>query len=209
MSIISKADKAASVAVKLPAKKKGKKEVEIAGLEDFVVIDSLIKTLEAVKATFEEPVKDRAKAEFLTADGGKRPDSFTGLDGIAEASVQLRKRSSRSALSDEEAALLTAKHVPFDIVDDVPEAYAINPKYLTDSALLARIEKVKGLPDDFVVKQVAQTRRVVSDETVDTVFARGLATELVDVVTTLAIRGKLNSTDPKKTLALVTKLLKN
>lgn len=210
MSLLSKADKAALVkAGTIVIAPKGKKvnAVEIDGLEDYAIADALIKTLIAIKDTLGEPVKDQSRSVFLQSDGIKRPANFKAVDGEAEASIQLKKRTTASRLSDTEVALLQSKDIPFDTVDDVPEAYAINPKYLTDSALLARIEKVKGLPDDFIVKQVAVSKHVVSDETVDAVFSKGLAHELLDVVTSLAVKAKLNSPAEKKTLEFVKSVL--
>ena len=188
-------------------RKGAKTEIEIQGLEDYAVIDSLIKSLEAVKDSYSEPVKSQAREVFLEGDGGRKPANFRGTDGIAEASIELRKRSTRSTLSDEEVALLTANDVPFEVVEDVTEAYVINPAYLGDSALLARIEKVKGLPEDFILKQEQVARRVVSDDSVNTVFSKGLAKELLDVVTVLAIKAKLNAPADKKAIELVKKIL--
>lgn len=207
MSILSKATAFKSPATKTKAKKVGV-EIEIEGLEDYALVDALLKTLEAVKDSYAENVKNQAREHFLeAAENGKRPENFRGLDGCAEASIELRKRSTRSVLSDDEVAILEAANVPYDTIEDVSEAFVINPKYLGDSALLARIEKVKGLPEDFIQKQEKVSRRAVSDDTLTKIFANGLAGELFDLVTTLAIKAKLNTPEDAKTLALVKKLL--
>jgi predicted regulator of amino acid metabolism with ACT domain len=186
-------------------KKSNKAEIQLEGLEQFALLDSLIKSLEAVRDTYCDMVKCDAREIFAKADG-KRPENFRGIDGDAEASIELRKRSSRSTLSEEEVATLTEHKVPFDVVDDVTETFVINPEYANDSALLGKIDKalggVKGLPENFILRQAGVSRRVVSDATIDHVFAHGLASELMDTVTTLAVKAKLNVPNMQKALKL-------
>jgi len=191
-------------------RKGAKTEIEIQGLEDYAIIDSLIKSLEAVKDSYSEPVKSQAREFFLESDGGKKPSNPRGVEGIAEASIELRKRSTRSTLSDEEVALLTANDVPFEVIEDTAELTAFNPEVLKNPALVKVIEKaLEKIPgaETFFVKQEQVARRVVSDDSVSAVFSKGLAKELLDVVTVLAIKAKLNAPADKKAIELVKKIL--
>lgn len=201
--------------IKAPAASKGKKakvEVELPGLENFSLIGALIKSLEAVQSSFEDQVKGEARDHFIAEGTDRRPENFRGVDGAAEASIELRKRSTRSVLNDAEIEALEADGVPVETVEDVAETFVINPAYAADSVLLGKIEKalkkVPGLPEDFILAQEGKRRVVVSDDTVSVVFAKGLAEKFIDTVCTLAIKPKLDTPDLKAALKLAEKFVK-
>lgn len=186
-------DKAQSLNAK-PKTAKGKKdkvEVELQGLRDYALLSALIKNLETLKDTIEVEVKDQAFDKFVEFANGKRPENFRGTDGNASASVEVRKRSTRSTLSQEEQDLLTKAGVPFDTEIDVAGTFVINPTYLTDTVLMAKVEKalegVKGLPADFIQKQEPVTRVVATDESVDKAFATE-DEDAIRAVTVLALK---------------------
>jgi len=196
------------------AKAKSKKEeIELSGLEDYALIDALIKNLEALKSGIEDQVKSDAKELFLIAadKSNKKPANFRGVDGSAEASVELRKRSTRSTLTEEEIAELELAGIPIEKIEDVTETFVINPAYVNNSALLGKIEtamkKVKGLPEDFIMKQEGQVRFVVSDETVDAVFTRNLARKFLDKVCLVALKPKLENPNLKAAIKLAEKFI--
>jgi hypothetical protein len=201
--------------IKAPAASKAKKskpEVEIAGLENLTLIDALIKSLEAVKSTFDEQVKTQAREHFVAEGTDKKPENFRGTDGAAEASIELRKRSTRSILNDEEIAALTEAEIPVEVVEDIAETFVINPAYAADSALLGKIDKalkkVPGLPADFILAQEGKSRSVVSDDTVSAVFAKGLAEQFIDTVCVIAVKPKLENPNLKAALELAKKFVK-
>lgn len=213
--------KVASLAPAKSAAKAGatRKEIPIDGLEAYANIDAAIKALEGLKATFEPQVKGKAFAEFMTlaAANNTKPDSFTGVEGIATASMELRKRGTNSALKTEEHALML-KH-GFAPTEEIitPELLAINPKYAADTKLLEKVEKalgkVTGLPEDFIVKQEQVSKMVVSEANVTEVFAARpkLAKDdfeaIVKIVTTQAVKPKLAETDFTAIMAKIAELL--
>lgn len=208
--------KAATLApVKSVKGKAEKKQIPIEGLEAYAQIDSAIKALEALKASYEPQVKGLAFNEMLLLAGNSKPESFVGVDGIATGSMEFRKRGTNSPLKDEEhELLLRAGIVPHKEVI-CQELFAINPKYAADNALLGKVEKAlaKVVPEDFIVQQAEKSKMVVTDANVDEVFAARpkLAKDefeaLVKVVITQAVKPKLSETNFDDIMASIAKLI--
>lgn len=179
------------------AKKSAGNEVQVDGLYEIAAIDLVIKNLESAKSALEGDVKNQVRDIFINnaEKTGKRPSNFRGIDGPAEASCELRKRSTRSVLTEDEANLLTEANIPFETVTDIEETFVINPAYASDQKLLAKIEKalkgIKDLPEDFIMKQQGATRKVVSDETIDTVFEKKLGRKFLDIVALIALKPQI------------------
>lgn len=175
---------------KTAAKKSEKERIGVTGLENYAVVDKVVKAFTALQKTLGEEVKDEMVGIFagIGKQTKKRPENFTGFEGgDVTASCELRCRPSNSPLTDEEVDLLTAADIPFQ---EVPETYLINPAYSTDASLLEKVakalESVKGLPEDFILKQ--DGKRVASAESIDKVFEKGLATSLLPLVVVPAVK---------------------
>lgn len=206
----------ATPVTKTKTKGKAKREVEIAGLEDLAQVQALIASLEAVAKTLASDVKDKAVDEFVREGMAinRRPDNWRGVDGVGSASVELRKRSTRSKLTAAEQEQLTAAGISFGEAVTTEERFVINPAYMNDQALLEKasnaMSKVKGMPEDFITLQAKQSHSVATEATLNEVFALDDAAkvrELVAVAGTLALKPKLEATDIEATLASVKKLL--
>ncbi len=208
-------DAAKKEAPKAAPKSKGKEKVEkqINGLSDFAQIQVVVSALEAMGAGIESGIKDQMHTFFVVQGegAGKKPDSFRGIDGDASASCELRKRSSRSVLTDEDVALLNANKIPFDVVEDQKEAFLINPEYASNQALLALVSealsKVPGLPADFIQHQARVTRNVASDASLEAIFKNKCADALLPVVATLALKPTTENTDIGDALKTIEKLV--
>lgn len=209
--------KAAPIVAAPKAGKKEKAVHAIEGLESYAQIDAAIKALEALKGSFEPAVKGAAFNTMLATCGSRAPESFTGVDGAATASMEFRKRGTNSALKEEEVALLLANGVtPFE-QEICPELFAINPKYAADDKLLEKVEAALSgiVPEDFIVQQAKISKMVVTDDNVDAVFALRpkLADDaqfgaLVKTVITQAVKAKLAKTDFDEIMAAVAVLCK-
>jgi hypothetical protein len=184
-----------------PAKKKaGKKkpEHEISGLSDYCALIAVSKAIEALADTLKEDVTDKMTDVFVKEGSAlkRRPANFRGIEGdVGSASCELRKRTSRATLSDADVELLEQHGIDFDTVEDVVETFVINPAYAADQDTLAKVSaaltKIKGLPADFIILQEGKQRRVVSEASVDGVFALGnqrLVRQLISIVATLAVK---------------------
>jgi hypothetical protein len=199
MSLFSNAKKV-PVQAKVSSKSEEKAKIALTGLENYAAIDTVIKGFKSLFETVGSSVKDDMNSIFVGI--GKqlkgRPDNFRGIDGKASASCEIRNRASSSPLSPEETKQLKKNGIPFEVVEVKPAAYIINPAYFNDSALLEKVskalEKVKDLPSDFILKQERETKNIVTDETVDKVFEKGLAELLLPVVTVPAIKPTFNGT---------------
>lgn len=204
-------------APKAAPKSKGKDKVEkqINGLSDLAQIQLAIASLEAMAATLEAGVKDQMHTYFVVTGEatGRRPESFRGIDGVASASCEMRKRSSRSVLTSEEVAMLEKAKIPYSVEIDQKEAYLINPAYAGDAALLAKVsaalEGVEGLPADFIQHQAEKSRNVASDASVEAIFANKKADALLPVVATLALKPTTENTDLASALATIQKIVAN
>lgn len=203
-----------------PKKAKGKKskgrEVAVKNLNQLASIKAVLAALEGMAKTTEAEIKTQMAEEFVTEGCaiGRRPENFKGIDKGATASCQIRKRSSRSVLTEGEVELLEANGVEYETIDDVEDTFVINPAYAGDSALLQKVSKklegIKDLPEDFIQHQEGKSRRVATDASVEQIFTLKpeVTSELLDVVATLAIRPKLDNADLKSCLERISKVIK-
>lgn len=201
MSNMFEAAKKVEKKTKKPAAKKGKATVEIKGLRLLAAIKTVMKSLEATADTLDGELKEKT-AEYFTVEGAKtgtKPANFPGIEENAEANCQLRKRTSRSVLTDAEVELLKEHGVPFDTSEDITTTYIINPEYKDDEKLLGRVSDalagVEGMPKNFLQYQEGTPARTVTDESVAAAFAtkdEDTIRQLLTVVGTLANRIKFN-----------------
>lgn len=194
--------KATKAEVAVPAAKKAAGTFEIAGAEEYASIDAAIKALTAVKVTLEAEIKAAGVGHFI--DKGmkdhKRPANFKVTEGAATLSLQLKSRGSNIAIGEDDQKRLRASKIPLATVDTITKTFIINPAYAEDEKLLEKVskalEKVAGLPEDFIQMQ-EQTKVVVDgDATIDAIFSlksRATIEDLLPLVTTTAIRPSLST----------------
>lgn len=192
-------------------KRSDKEEIHVAGLEDLAVVDTVVKTFTAIQKTLATEVKDEMTNIFVGMGKQlkKRPANFRGIDGESSASCELRVRSSRSALTAEETEMLDDLGVPYETVVEKEDAYVINPAYFDDQEMLEKVSSALeslGLPEDFILRQEKVEKKVVTEETVEAVFAKGVADSLLDIVGTLAIKPKYEGGDISHALEAAKKL---
>lgn len=195
------------------AKAKEKTNVEISGLANLAAVDSLIKSLTAVKETLEAEVKSQALAQFKAQVAeGKKLENFRGVEDDASASCEFRKRSVASALNEADIDLLKKFDIPFGQNVIVESCYRINPRYTGDSALLEKISKaigkVKDVPEDFIELQEGVSKPVVTEDTITVATRNSKAfDEVATVIGTLALKPKLEETDPLQIMDRVRELI--
>jgi len=203
------------------AGKAGKPQVTILGLMNYTSVDVAVKALGALGKTMAADIKEFAKTEFMamTKIVGHRPDNFKGVeivDGVtATASMELRKRSSASSLTEEEAELLKGYGLKVETKIAVNKLFGINPKYAENEELLAKVSAAieAFVPEDFIVEQAEVSSHIVSDETIEAAFkvrdpAGEMPNALFDVVTTLAIKPKMDKVDLPKILDSLKEMVK-
>lgn len=210
-NIFAKAAKAAPLP-KVEKAKKEKTEITIVDLENLAQIDALMKALSGAKAAIEMSVKSQSFDQFIKTTGdGKLPVSFRGIEGSASASMEMRKRSTASALTADEVALLALNNVAVHTQVSVQELFVVNPAYASDSKMLEKvskaIEKIAGVPEDFIQMQAEKSTQVVSEETFAAAFAGKVNPDVVRIVSTLAVKPKLDETDISKIIDGVKSLL--
>ena len=189
----------ATAAPKAASKKSDKDEVALKGLQQLAEIDALMKALAGMKTTLEASVKADAFDHFfgVAQATAKRPDNFRGIDGIASASIEMRKRSTASALSEEEIALFEEHGLKVEKVVAVQKLFGINPAYASDDALLEKVSAAieSFVPADFIVVQEEKSKMVVGEATIEQAFADKAPREIIEAITVMAVKPKLETTD--------------
>jgi hypothetical protein len=189
------------------AAKKGKPEIEIAGVEHLAMIDALQDTLETLRATIEGEIKAQAVEHFVDhiAETGQRPENFNAVEGGATASMQLRRKSSSHALSDEAVALLKEHGIEPEKQIVTPELFAINPAYAGDKALLTKVEKAiaKIVPGDFIMMQDEVAKFVVSEDTFNKAISKRAPAAVIQSISTVSCGPKLKNTNLSAILEFV------
>ncbi len=175
--------------------KKGKSVdmVPTSGLQLYAALQALKTNVEAQIAVVEVGLKD---AILDRAAKLKNTDSWKATEKGSTGSMQLRTRSTRSTLSDEEQQLFDDNEIPYA---PQVETWTINPEYAGDEDLLAKIEAALDVivPDGFFQKQIV-SKPVATDESIKTIMGKGdnLRRALLKTATTPAIRSTFLGKDP-------------
>lgn len=196
MGMLAKAKAKAGTAKKKGRAKKARPEYNITGLRDFAAVNDLQKALkglgETLKADVHEQMMDRFVEDGLRTHS--QPMNFTGNDVGATGNMQLRKRTSRSALKPAEVELLEERGISF--TESADTVFYINKDYEGDEELMGKVETalegIEGLPTDFL--KCATTKYHTTDKSIGEAFAEATDAEdlesLLGVVATLATRVK-------------------
>jgi hypothetical protein len=202
---------ATAVPVKKSAKKATKAEVQIKGLEVYAALDASAKAIEALKDEARVGI-DIQIQEYFVREGAAlqaQPANFRGIDADASASCELKKRSSRSALNEQEVQLLSEAGIPVEEIQDKAETFIINPAYLADTGLMNRVGellgRVEGIPADFIQKQEAKRSTIVSEESLVVLFKKTLAEieALLPILTITSVKPTLAADKTAEALRLV------
>lgn len=174
-------------------KGKSKPEIDVEGLRQYAALKNAQKQIEAALETLKEDVNGEAMEYFLNAG---RKDSIQGVDGDTTASLQLRKRTSRSILSDQEYSVLSDLGIDTDLATDA--RFYINNAYAEDTKLLGKVSAaLEGIvPADFL--GATAPKYVVSGNAVDQALKIEDETTretVVDMVTTQAARCKFGGSN--------------
>ena len=136
---------------KTPAKTTGKgkatkPQFDIESLREYSALKNAQKQIDAALETLKEEVNDQALEIFLNS---QNKASFQGVEGDTTASLQLRKRTSRSVLSEAEQELLAAHDVGIKKTED--SRFYISRNYSDNAELLEKVSAaLEGIvPEDF------------------------------------------------------------
>ncbi len=189
---------AKTVPVKAPKNKKPEVEtLEVEGLEDLAAIDAVIKSLTAMKSAIGEGIKTGHMTTHFVEKGieiKKRPANYRGTDGAASASLELRNRASNINLTEAEQELCEKHNIPTVTNEETTETFIFNPIYLTNGELMGKIEaalkKVKGLPEDIIMRQPGVTTVSLDRDALDVLFTKeeAIVRDLLPVLGVLAIK---------------------
>lgn len=170
----------------------------VAGLKKLAALDTVIRSLSTLRDTSEAEIKQAAVDE-MTQRGlkaGKQPENFDLVEDDASAGFQMKKRSSRSVLKEEEIAILDQFKISTEEIVDREEMYGVNPRYAADQKTLEKVSKflVKQGLDDFIIMQTKVARRVTTETSITEVFQKAKTADevkqLLPLVSSLALKIK-------------------
>ncbi len=137
---------------KQPAKTTGKgkatkPQFNIDSLREYAALKNAAKQIDTALETLKEEVNEQAFEIFLNS---QNKASFQGIEEDTTASLQLRKRTSRSTLTEAEQALLESHGVSIKKTED--SRFYINGRYSDDMELLGKVsDALEGIvPEDFL-----------------------------------------------------------
>ena len=149
--------------------------LQIPGLVNLAKLDRSCEVLDAMRKL------ELAQARSVTlgimiasARPGERPRNFKGIEGAATATHQLRKRGSGTPLSEQAESVLTEAGLPLGRKVIQPQTYRVKPEYATDArkvTIAGEALGASGLPDDFIERQAEVSFAIVTDETIEAIFA--------------------------------------
>lgn len=161
----------------------------LAGLNEYVAIDALIKLLEqmkkralaALRPTLTERLLVRARQQQ------DRPKGFLVVDTLARATVSLRRRAASRPLEQAEIEALAEARVPLAAP---ARGIAINPRYADDPTALAALARLVAqnpgvLPPDFL--RPAKVAVVVDDDLLLRVLRLPQPGRLVEIVADISL----------------------
>lgn len=195
----------AKVTTKPTSKKPAKPELKMGDeLDTLAAIRALSKALEGLQASVESEVKKKSLDAFVGAGINleKRPENFRGISTLASASLELKKRSSASALREDEVEVLRQHKIS---VTEGDATFYFNPLILQSESAMkkvsAALEKVDLSKDigttDIILQNPGKT--TVAETSLDEVFGGNfkpvVVERLLGIVATLSVKPKLNVND--------------
>ncbi len=167
--------------VKPKAKGKSKPQINVEDLHMYAALKAAEKAIGTMVETLKATVNDTALDAFIASGRG---DSIQGIDGDTTASLQLRKRTSRSVLSEQEQLVLADLNISTEKSGD--SRFYINNSYAEDGELLGKVAAaLEGIvPDDFIGH--TGEKYVVTSDSMREAFANCDESNLRDVLKIVA-----------------------
>lgn len=196
------------------AKKDNKREVEHSGLQRLAAFKKLEDDAKAAKEVVATELKEDLLEEFIS-EGlrlKKCPESYRGVEHIevdgearvvASASMELRKRSSRSTFEEdgEDHKFLQELGVPLEKAVTVPHRFIFNQEILENDKFREALSEAIGSidvegfdPADVIREQEEEYGIVTTDESLDWAFANlndNSIREAIELLGVPAIKAKL------------------
>ena len=167
----------------------------VEGLQHYAAFVAIEKGIAALKDADAAAIKGELEQQFIEAgcDLGRTPENFHGIEGMATASLQLRRKTIKSPLDAMQVRAMAAHKVP---VKRIAATFQIAEKYMDDMAILDKLNKAlakAGLPTD-LFEQNNEERHVVTDETIDAIFKRGtkVAQKLIPMAAIVTVSTQWN-----------------
>ena len=155
----------------------------------------------------DEVVKDQMRDYFVKAGvaRGARPENYKGYEDAAEASLELRCRSTMSPLDETQQAVCEAEGIDTETLT----VFALNNDVLTPQVMALVQKALNGVPGIPTNLFNVTSKVVVAENALNQLFTKGdtKAHALLDVCGVLAVKPKI-SEEFNETLDRVVGMLK-
>jgi len=179
--------------------KPSRPELALKGLKRYATICQQLADLEAEQETLRGDLIAGGILDHFVQAGCQRkarPENVRGVEDTASASIELRKRSTNSALSEDDQELLKANGIEFGTQTE----FVIGKDYCSNTEALAVVSAAlqKEIPDfnkkypGFFQKK---EKAVATDDSLNQVFQHGdnIARSLLQVVSVIGIKPTLGN----------------
>lgn len=169
--------------------------------------------LDKIYNDYYEETKTVVTDEFIdtTIELKARPDNFKGVGDFSEASCELRKRSSKSPLTDEQIETLDDYNVTYEevaITEAIPETYFFNPKIILNDKLAKKVsDALTSIPElkkmNIIFHQEAreaEIKNIVTEksfEDASKIVNKNALRLIYDIISTVAISPKISESTDK------------
>lgn len=187
----------ATIVTAAPAGKRA--TVPVDGVADYAALRYMRDLLDVEIAELGDKLETAGRALYIEQGCAKksRPENVTGTEAGHTATLILGKKSTRSVLSDDEAALLDSHNLPYD-TETSAETFSFNNDCLADPAMRSKIEHALStieVPAGMTLIErhpAGPTKRMVSDATLAKVFELPpeICETVLPVVTIFSLRPK-------------------
>jgi hypothetical protein len=196
-----------------PATAKGKKKADTKAriatpdLMALASLDAVAKSIKTMREQLDESVKG-TMADYFTKAGvarGARPENYKGFEDVAEASLELRCRSTASPLDETQQAMLEAEGIDTETMT----TFALNNDVLTPQVMALVQKALNGVPGIPTNLFNVTSKVVVAENALNQLFTKGdtKARALLEVCGVLAVKPKI-AEEFNETLDRVVSMLK-
>lgn len=187
-------EKAKAAAPKGSPKKPEAPRIETEGLAQYAMIDALEKQLKSLKETIRPTIDEQMYAQFLA----NRGQNYKGKESThASASLELRKRSSASGLTDAEVTICEKKGISLTRIEGDFKLNLTGMSVKKLEEVSAAINSVKGLPEDFLTFDGSKARTITTETSIEEAFKLNDPEDIKQIlmiVGTLGIKPKTDAT---------------
>lgn len=190
--------------------KRERAEVKIKHLQEFVDLSLYVKDVNRMKDQIEARIKDTIIENFIELSDGELPIPIDAYEYKANATIECKKRSIASELTDVDMEILEKHGVIVEPTTISSQKFIINPEYMSNSDMLEKVAKLlmsTEIPKDFIQIKPAVKKYIVTDDLFEKCFKERRPAPVIKVISSIGIRVKAKVLDFTKISERIKKVL--